>query len=127
MLAEGGKNNVFQDTCSWTAQGWPSARLTHVKTMVQEGFTREVILLNVVHVDAPIPNSTSALRFQEDEEAYLDAAGKYLADVKAASAQKASSEDRGRGARPAGTGHHRLCLKKRPLDLIVIATTVIQD
>ena len=27
--------------------------LTHVKTMVQEGFAREVILLNVVHVDAP--------------------------------------------------------------------------
>jgi len=58
--------------------------LTHVKTMVQEGFTREVILLNVVHVDAPYSELYGAhFDFKKMKKAYLDAAGKYLADVKA--------------------------------------------
>ena len=56
--------------------------LTHVKTMVQEGFAREVILLNVVRVDAPYSELYGAhFDLNKMKKAYLDAAGKYLANV----------------------------------------------
>ena len=58
--------------------------LTHVKTMVQEGFAREVILLNVVRVDAPYSELYGAhFDLNKMKKAYFDAAGKYLAEVQA--------------------------------------------
>ena len=58
--------------------------LIHVKTMLQEGFAREAILLNVVHVDAPYSELYGAhFDISKIRKAYLEAAGKYLAGVQA--------------------------------------------
>ena len=58
--------------------------LIHVKTMLQEGFAREAILLNVVHVDAPYSELYGAhFDINKMKKAYFNAAGKYLADVQA--------------------------------------------
>jgi len=53
MLAEEGKNNVFQDTCSPGRLKAGRVRADSCEDDGSRGFTREVILLNVVHVDAP--------------------------------------------------------------------------
>jgi nucleotide-binding universal stress UspA family protein len=58
--------------------------MTHVKTMVQEGFAREVTLLSVVYVDAPYSELYGAhFDINRMKKAYVDAARKYLEDLQA--------------------------------------------
>jgi nucleotide-binding universal stress UspA family protein len=97
--------------------------LTHVKTMVQEGFAEEVTLLSVVHVDAPYSELYGAhFDINKMKKAYFDAAGKYLAGVQArlgTEGIQAKTEvvEHDRPA-PAITDY----ATKNGLDLIVIAT-----
>ena len=97
--------------------------LTHVKTMVKEGFAGDVTLLNVVHVDAPYSElygkhfDVTAMR-----KAYFTAASKYLADVEArlgteGISVKTEVVEQKRPA-PAITDY----ALKNGIDLIVIAT-----
>ena len=97
--------------------------LTHVKTMVQEGFAEEVTLLSVVHIDAPYSELYGAhFDINKMKKAYFDAAGKYLAGVQArlgTEGIQAKTEvvEHDRPA-PAITDY----AAKNGLDLIVIAT-----
>jgi len=97
--------------------------LTHVKTMVQEGFVREVILLNVVRVDAPYSELYGAhFDLNKMKKAYFDAAGKYLANMQARLVTegiqvKTEVVEHDRPA-PAITDY----AAKNGIDLIVIAT-----
>jgi nucleotide-binding universal stress UspA family protein len=97
--------------------------LTHVATMVQEGFAREVTLLTVVHIDAPYSELYGAhFDISKMRKAYLDAARKYLEKVQARLATegvtvKTEVVEHDRPA-PAITDY----AVKHGIDLIVIAT-----
>src|SRR4030042_3049661 len=58
--------------------------LTHVKTMVKEGFAGDVTLLNVVHIDAPYSELYGKnFDITVMRKSSFAAASKYLADVEA--------------------------------------------
>jgi nucleotide-binding universal stress UspA family protein len=97
--------------------------LSHVKTMVKEGFAGEVTLLNVVRIDAPY-SELYGKHFDMNgmKKAYFAAARKYLTDVEArlgTEGIKVKTEvvEHNRPA-PAITDY----AMKNGIDLIVIAT-----
>lgn len=97
--------------------------LTHVKTMIQEGFAQEVTLLSVVYVDAPYSELYGAhFDINRMKKAYVDAARKYLEDLQARLGNegitvKTEVVEHKRPA-PAVTDY----AAKNGIDLIVIAT-----
>jgi len=97
--------------------------LDHVKRMAEEGFLEEVILLSVVHVDAPYSELYGkGFDINVMREAYWDAARKYLADIETRIGTegirvKAEVVEHSRPA-PAITDY----ALKNGVDLIVIAT-----
>ena len=97
--------------------------LTHVKTMVKEGFAQEVTLLTVVHIDAPYFELYGKhFDLNGMRNAFFASARKYLADVEVrlgAEGIKVKTEvvEHKRPA-PAITDY----ATKNGIDLIVIAT-----
>jgi nucleotide-binding universal stress UspA family protein len=97
--------------------------LDHVKTMVQEGFARELTLLTVAHIDAPYSELYGAhFDINKMKKAYIDAARRYLEKVQARLATegitvKTEVVEHDRPA-PAITDY----AAKNGIDLIVIAT-----
>jgi len=97
--------------------------LTHVKTMVKEGFAREVTLLSVVHVDAPYSELYGAhFDINRMKKAYVDAARKYLEDLQTRLGNEGITVNtevvEHRRPAPAVTDY----AAKNGIDLIVIAT-----